>query len=89
MHYSIAIVINSKCYWRREGDRGLLETEKLRKKSLKTTELKTERNAITSKALVVFRISPFLLFNCHTSKLVLLFKGLFAYSLNSAEHIVV
>ena len=75
------------------GHRGLLETEKRRKKWLKTAKpqeisSKTENRIklITHKALVVFRISLSVL-NFNTYKLILISEVLSGYSLVSAEHI--
>ena len=63
--------------------RGLLETEKPRKKSPKT-----EIKLLTHKALGVFRISLSVI-NFFTYKLILLSEVLSGYSLVSAEHILV
>ena len=79
----------------RGGHRGLLETEKPRKKSPKTAKpqeisSKTENQItlLTHKALAGFRISLSVI-NFYTYKLILLSEVLSGYFLVSAEHNVV
>ena len=79
----------------RGGHRGLLETEKPRKKSPKTAKpeeisSKTENRIklLAHKALVGFRISLSVI-NFYTYKLILLSEFLSGYFLVSAEHNVV
>ena len=78
--------------------RGLLETKRLCKKSLKTAKLqnrkkfhpklKTIIKVLTHKALVVFRISLSVI-NFYMYKLILLSEVVSGYSLVNAEQIVV